>query len=76
MPDDPKEVELAKELAHRMNQRALRLGGTITGEHGVGVGKKHYMAEEHGDAWGVMADIKRTLDPKNILNPGKTVELN
>lgn len=76
MPDNPEEVQLAKDLAHRMNQRALRLGGTITGEHGVGVGKKRYMIEEHGDAWGVMADIKRTLDPKNILNPGKTVEIN
>lgn len=75
-PDDPAELEQAKDLAHRMNKRALRLGGTVTGEHGVGVGKKRYMTEEHGDAWSVMADIKRTLDPKNILNPGKVVELN
>lgn len=74
--DDPKELALAKDLAHRMNKRALRLGGTVTGEHGVGVGKKRYMEEEHGAAWGLMADIKRTFDPKNILNPGKVVELN
>ncbi|MEM7524593.1 MAG: FAD-linked oxidase C-terminal domain-containing protein [Pseudomonadota bacterium] len=75
-PDKPEELEEAKRLTHKMNQRALRLGGTVTGEHGVGVGKKRYMAEEHGDAWSVMADIKRALDPKNILNPGKVVELN
>lgn len=76
MPDDEAELKLAKDLAHRMNQRALRLGGTVTGEHGVGIGKMRYMEEEHGDGWNVMADIKRTLDPKNILNPGKVVQIN
>lgn len=75
-PDRPEEMTRAKALAHSMNLRALRLGGTCTGEHGVGIGKKRYMAEEHGDAWSVMADIKRTLDPQNILNPGKVVEIN
>jgi D-lactate dehydrogenase (cytochrome) len=75
-PDRPEEMARAKALAHSMNLRALRLGGTCTGEHGVGIGKKRYMAEEHGDAWSVMADIKRALDPQNILNPGKVVEVN
>jgi D-lactate dehydrogenase (cytochrome) len=75
-PARPQELEEAKALAHRMNQRALRLGGTITGEHGVGYGKLDYMAEEHGEAWNVMAELKRTLDPRNILNPGKVVRLN
>jgi D-lactate dehydrogenase (cytochrome) len=75
-PDDPKELATAKALGHAMSQRALRLGGTCTGEHGVGMGKTRYMAEEHGDAWGVMADIKRLFDPNNILNPGKMVEVN
>ncbi len=75
-PNKPEELEMAKALTHKMNQRALRLGGTVTGEHGVGVGKKRYMAEEHGEAWSVMADIKRLFDPNNILNPGKVVELN
>ncbi|MEM7546545.1 MAG: FAD-linked oxidase C-terminal domain-containing protein [Pseudomonadota bacterium] len=75
-PDNADEVEQAKALTHKMNKRSLRLGGTVTGEHGVGVGKKRYMAEEHGDAWSVMTDIKRTLDPNNILNPGKVVEIN
>ncbi|MDJ0628768.1 MAG: FAD-linked oxidase C-terminal domain-containing protein [Rhodobacter sp.] len=63
-------------LSERMVERALRLGGTSTGEHGIGVGKLGYMAAEHGEAWGVMGEIKRALDPQNILNPGKVVRLN
>ncbi|MDJ0826911.1 MAG: FAD-linked oxidase C-terminal domain-containing protein [Rhodobacter sp.] len=74
--DRPKERDEALRLSERMVDRALRLGGTSTGEHGIGVGKLGYMAAEHGDAWGVMGDIKRALDPKNILNPGKVVRLN
>jgi D-lactate dehydrogenase (cytochrome) len=74
--DDPRERDEAIRLSGRMVERALRLGGTSTGEHGIGVGKLDYMAAEHGDAWGVMADIKRALDPLNILNPGKVVRVN
>ena len=70
------ELKTAKELAQRMAERALRLGGTITGEHGVGAGKMPLMPAEHGDAWNVMAEIKRTLDPQNIMNPGKMVQIN
>lgn len=72
-PTDPNEMQQAKSLAESMSRRALALGGTITGEHGVGMGKLHLMEEEHGDAWAVMGDIKATLDPGNILNPGKLV---
>ena len=50
---------------------ALALGGTATGEHGVGMGKAHWMEREHGEALGVMRAIKQTLDPRGILNPGK-----
>ncbi len=67
------ELKTAKSLARRMAERALRLGGTITGEHGVGMGKTDLMALEHGEAWEVMARIKRALDPEGILNPGKVV---
>lgn len=63
----------ARRLSARMAERALRLGGTVTGEHGIGMGKLGYMAAEHGAGWAVMAAIKRALDPKNILNPGKVV---
>ena len=72
-PGNAEELAEAKRLAARMAERALRLGGTVTGEHGVGFGKKPYMADEHGAAWDVMGAIKTALDPKNILNPGKIV---
>lgn len=67
------ELAEAKRLGARMAERALRLGGTITGEHGIGIGKLGYMQAEHGEAWSVMGEIKRALDPSNILNPGKLV---
>lgn len=67
------ELAEAKRLSARMADRALRLGGTITGEHGIGMGKLGYMQAEHGDGWEVMGEIKRALDPGNILNPGKMV---
>ena len=75
MVDDanPDEIAEAKALSHRMVERALALGGTATGEHGVGMGKLDYMEAEHGLGWPVMGEIKRALDPLNILNPGKLV---
>lgn len=69
----PDEINEAKRLSHRMVERALALGGTATGEHGVGMGKLDYMRAEHGDGWDVMGQIKRALDPGDILNPGKLV---
>ncbi|MEO1678624.1 MAG: FAD-linked oxidase C-terminal domain-containing protein [Pseudomonadota bacterium] len=71
--DHRDEVARAKALADRMAERALRLGGTVTGEHGVGLGKLGHMAAEHGAGWQVMGAIKAALDPKGILNPGKLV---
>jgi D-lactate dehydrogenase (cytochrome) len=50
---------------------ALSVGGTATGEHGVGLGKRKFMAREHGESLRVMRGIKELLDPKGILNPGK-----
>ncbi len=75
--DPSKEGDLEKtiELADRMAKRALALGGTVTGEHGVGMGKLKHMAAEHGEALSVMAVLKRSLDPHNIMNPGKVVLL-
>ncbi len=72
-PDDPAEVAAAKALAARMADRALRLGGTITGEHGIGTGKRGLMAAEHGAAWQAMGRIKAALDPMGLMNPGKLV---
>lgn len=75
-PDSDADRALAKELTHRMNERALALDGTVTGEHGIGVGKMKYMAAEHGEAVSVMAAVKKALDPDGIMNPGKVVEMN
>jgi len=50
------------------------MGGTCSGEHGVGIGKTKYLQREHGEALNVMRAIKRTLDPDNIMNPGKLIE--
>ena len=67
------EVAEAKRLSTRMAERALTLGGTITGEHGIGAGKLDLMAAEHGEGWQVMGAIKRALDPMGLMNPGKLV---
>jgi D-lactate dehydrogenase (cytochrome) len=72
-PDRASEVATAKALAARMADRALRLGGTITGEHGVGFGKLAHMAAEHGQGWQIMGAVKRALDPLGLMNPGKLV---
>lgn len=72
-PGQPADLESAKRLATRMADRALRLGGTCTGEHGIGYGKLPFMKAEHGEAWTVMGAIKIALDPQNIMNPGKLV---
>ncbi|MCE6951639.1 FAD-binding protein [Cereibacter sphaeroides] len=72
-PESEVEREAAKRVSARLAERALRLGGTVTGEHGIGFGKLGYMAAQHGEAWSVMAEIKRALDPMGLMNPGKMV---
>jgi D-lactate dehydrogenase (cytochrome) len=70
-PDDPAEMEKAKAFAASLNELALSLGGTISGEHGIGIGKLPYLATEHGAALTLFPAIKAAFDPNNILNPGK-----
>lgn len=70
-PDDPDEVAAAAALNGRMIKRVLDMGGTSSGEHGVGMGKTAYMQDEHGEGVNVMRQIKQALDPANIMNPGK-----
>ena len=70
-PGNAEELAAAKALSRRMAERALALGGTITGEHGIGLGKIDLLREEHGPGTEVMARIKRALDPGNLFNPGK-----
>ena len=75
-PDQPADLERAHNLAGILNLMSIELGGTMTGEHGVGIGKKKYMPAEHGDAWALMGVIKTAIDPANIMNPGKMVKIN
>lgn len=70
-PKIPMEVEKAEYTNTQIAQKAIELGGTCTGEHGVGLGKKKYQLAEHGDAVEVMKSVKTLFDPNGILNPGK-----
>ena len=75
-PTKPEQFEKAEELNHQLVARALSLGGTCTGEHGVGIHKMGFLVDETGvGAVDMMRAIKRALDPKNILNPGKIFTL-
>ena len=72
---DANEVKRVKEVYGRLIERALAMGGTSTGEHGIGSGKVAYLEREHGPAVAFMRDIKRALDPRNIMNPGKNAAI-
>jgi D-lactate dehydrogenase (cytochrome) len=74
-PASAGELEEARRLNERMVLRALAMGGTCSGEHGVGIGKMKFLAQEHGPALDVMRTIKRALDPDNRMNPGKMIEI-
>ncbi len=74
-PNDPDELERARAVNERMVLRAIGLGGTSTGEHGIGYGKLDFLTAEHGEAVAVMRQIKEALDPMNLMNPGKVVRI-
>ena len=73
-PGSETETSEAQRLVDQMVARALAIGGTCTGEHGIGYGKMKYMSAEHGTAVDVMRAIKCALDPGNRMNPGKMIE--
>jgi len=69
-----KEMAEAAWISQRVIERAITMEGTCTGEHGIGLGKRKYLRQEHGEvAVDVMRSIKQALDPNNILNPGKVL---
>ena len=72
-PASSAELDEARRLNERMVMRALAMGGTCSGEHGVGIGKMKYLEAEHGPALDVMRTLKRALDPDNRMNPGKMI---
>lgn len=75
-PGNHEEMQRAKQLAGNISKLALEFSGTVTGEHGVGLGKRQYMEQEHGAGYALMGTIKKAIDPKNIMNPGKMVTVN
>jgi len=74
-PESTAERAEAGRLNERMVKRALAMGGTCSGEHGVGIGKMKYLEAEHGPALDIMRTIKRALDPDNRMNPGKMISV-
>ncbi|HEY8069016.1 MAG TPA: FAD-linked oxidase C-terminal domain-containing protein [Burkholderiales bacterium] len=75
-PDKPEQTELAKKFNKRLVERALKMEGTCTGEHGVGMGKMDSMRLELGDdMMDLMRDVKKVFDPEGLMNPGKVVPL-
>ena len=73
-PKCPEEQNIARQINHRMILRVIEMEGTCSGEHGIGIGKKDYLDTEFGEALGIMHDLKHTLDPCNIMNPGKVLD--
>ena len=69
------QLDEVEAFAGRLVERAQAMGGTCTGEHGVGLGKKKYLKAEHGEGLEVMRALKRTLDPENRMNPGKIFDM-
>ena len=74
-PNRPEELEEAQRLSQLFVEYALQMGGTCTGEHGIGLGKIKALRQEHGPGVDVMYAIKKSLDPQNIMNPGKVIPL-
>lgn len=73
-PDDPAENDRTEEFNRRLVDRALKMDGTCTGEHGIGLRKIDSLAKELPTATAIMGDLKRTLDPAGIMNPGKMLK--
>lgn len=74
-PANVDEMKMIEAFHKRLIRRALRMGGTCTGEHGIGLGKKIYLMEELPAGVEIMRVIKRALDPDNLMNPGKVIDL-
>ena len=72
-PDDADDRRAAEAVYERMVDRAIAVGGTCTGEHGVGLGKRRALGDQSGEAVEVMRMLKHALDPDDLLNPGKVL---
>ena len=72
-PNNPADIAEAERVNHNVVHRALSMGGTCTGEHGIGYGKLDFLDAEHGEAVAVMGAIKQAMDPRNLFNRGKVI---
>lgn len=68
--------KMIREFSNNLIQKTLELDGTVTGEHGIGINKKEYLSKQHHDNLPLMRLIKKSIDPKNIMNPGKVIDIN
>ncbi|HJL58027.1 MAG TPA: FAD-linked oxidase C-terminal domain-containing protein, partial [Alphaproteobacteria bacterium] len=75
-PNKKENHKTIREFSNELIQKTLELDGTITGEHGIGLNKKEYLIKQHGDSIPLMQMIKKSIDPKNIMNPGKVFDIN
>ncbi len=70
-PADKRQWATLENINQFIVEKAVEMGGTCTGEHGIGIGKRKFMQLEHGDSYHLMRDIKELIDPKGLMNPGK-----
>jgi D-lactate dehydrogenase (cytochrome) len=70
-PENKNEWQVLEDINHNIVTRAVELGGTCTGEHGIGIGKRKFMELEHGQSYQLMRRIKELIDPKGLMNPDK-----
>jgi len=73
-PNKKDDYKMIRDLSNKLIDKALSLEGTITGEHGIGIQKKEYLKKQHPDNIPIMQNIKKSIDPNNIMNPGKVFD--
>ena len=74
-PEIPEDMKKIREFSDKLVEKSLELGGTATGEHGIGLNKKKYLEIEHKNSLFLMKKIKKSIDPENIMNPGKIFDI-
>ena len=74
-PTKKEDYKMIRELSDKLVDKALKLEGTITGEHGIGIQKKEYLRKQHPDNITLMQTLKKSIDPNNIMNPGKVIDI-
>ena len=74
-PSKKEDYQMIRNFSNKLIDKALELDGTITGEHGIGVNKKEYLIKQHPDNLPLMKTLKKSIDPNNIMNPGKVIDL-